>query len=217
MQDAAGIAIQPETFIAIAESIGLIEGLGEWVAREACRQHAAWQKLGLNISIAVNVSPLQFRHQGFAKVFRGILGKAGLNSKSIQVEVTESAIMENMGHAVSLLNDLKSMGIRISLDDFGTGYSSLSHLTSFPIDKLKIDQSFIRRVTSGDAASRTVTEAIIALGHSLKLDVVAEGVESQQALDYLSAQGCDQAQGYWISQPLPANELVRWCIERRAL
>ena len=121
--------------------------------------------------------------------------------------------MESVDDAIALMQRIKAMGVRISMDDFGTGYSSLSSLTSLPIDKLKIDQSFVRRMALGDAASRTVTEAIIALGHSLKLEVVAEGVESAQTADYLKQQHCDQAQGYWFSKPLSPAGLAQWCAQ----
>jgi len=213
LQDADGMQLPPASFIAIAESVGLIEQLGEWVLGEACRQHLAWRRDGLDITIAVNVSPLQFRQNAFAERLGGIIASAGVEPGAIQLEITESAIMESVDDAIALMQRIKAMGVRISMDDFGTGYSSLSSLTSLPIDKLKIDQSFVRRMALGDAASRTVTEAIIALGHSLKLEVVAEGVESAQTADYLKQQHCDQAQGYWFSKPLSPAGLAQWCAQ----
>jgi diguanylate cyclase (GGDEF)-like protein len=215
LSDSAGAAIPPAVFVPIAESTGLIARLGEWVLAEACRQHGAWKRQGMTITIAVNVSALQFRHKDFADSFRDILQATGAGHGGIQVEITESAIMDNVDAAIEVMQQMRAMGVKISLDDFGTGYSSLSSLTSLPIDKLKIDQSFVRRVTQDDAAGRTVTEAIIALGRSLELEVVAEGVETQAIRDYLLAHGCAQAQGYWFSEPLAADELLRWCAEQR--
>jgi diguanylate cyclase (GGDEF)-like protein len=211
LQDANGRQVPPVSFIAIAESVGLIEQLGEWVIAEACRQHLAWRRQGLDITIAVNVSPLQFRQSTFAEKLGSMITGAGVEPGAIQIEITESAIMDSIDDAIALMRRIKALGVKMSMDDFGTGYSSLSNLTSLPIDKLKIDQSFVRRMALGDEASRTVTEAIIALGHSLKLEVVAEGVESAQTVDYLKRQHCDQAQGYWFSKPLSARELALWC------
>ena len=211
LHDADGRQVPPVSFIAIAESVGLIEQLGEWVIAEACRQHLAWRRQGLDITIAVNVSPLQFRQSTFAEKLGSMITGAGVEPGAIQIEITESAIMDSIDDAIALMRRIKALGVKMSMDDFGTGYSSLSNLTSLPIDKLKIDQSFVRRMALGDAASRTVTEAIIALGHSLKLEVVAEGVESAQTVDYLKRQHCDQAQGYWFSKPLSASELALWC------
>ena len=210
LRDAEGRQVPPASFIGIAESVGLIEQLGDWVIAEACRQHLAWRRDGLDITIAVNVSPLQFRQSAFAERLGRMLAEAGVEPGAIQVEITESAIMDSIDDAIALMHRIRTMGVKISMDDFGTGYSSLSNLTSLPIDKLKIDKSFVRRMALGDEASRTVTEAIIALGHSLKLEVVAEGVESAQTLDYLKQQNCDQAQGYWFSKPLSADELAYW-------
>lgn len=204
-----GEAIGPNRFIPVAESTGLIGQLGEWVATEACRQHAAWQHEGLLLTIAINVSPLQFRQRAFAETLGTIIADNGMDPTCLEIEVTESAVMENIEEAVGILNRIKSLGVRVALDDFGTGYSSLSSLTSLPIDKLKVDQSFIRRIER-DKASRTVTEAIIGLGRSLHLSVHGEGIESENAMLYLEEHGCNQAQGYWFSRPLPAAEFMQW-------
>jgi diguanylate cyclase (GGDEF)-like protein len=217
LADNDGKPIPPAVFVPVAEAVGLISRIGEWVLAEACRQQLAWRRDGVAITIAVNVSPLQFRHRDFAMSFRQILEGSGALASGIQVEITESAIMDNVEAAVEVMRQMRDMGVKISLDDFGTGYSSLSSLTSLPIDKLKIDQSFVRRVTQDDAAGRTVTEAIIALGRSLDLEVVAEGVDTQQVLDYLKRNGCAQAQGYWFSEPLPAPQLLRHCVARGML
>ncbi len=198
-----GQAISPAKFIPVAESSGLIAELGEWVAAEACRQHAAWLQEGLQVDIAFNVSPLQFRQRDFAQRLGTIVAENGIDPRSIQVEVTESAVMESVDEAIEILNQLKSFGIKVALDDFGTGYSSLSSLSSLPLDKLKVDQSFVRRV-EGDPASRAITKAMIALGRALNLEIVGEGIESEGVLGYLRSEGCDQAQGFWVSRPLPA-------------
>jgi EAL domain-containing protein (putative c-di-GMP-specific phosphodiesterase class I) len=137
-----------------------------------------------------------------------------VNPSCIQLEVTEGMIMQSIDEAVQILNDIKALGVKVALDDFGTGYSSLSRLSSLPLDKLKVDQSFVRRIES-DAASRSVTDAVIALGHSLRLEVIAEGIESEGSLRYLQDRGCQQAQGYLFSRPLQAQEFARWCLERQ--
>ncbi|WP_168204757.1 EAL domain-containing protein [Noviherbaspirillum sp. UKPF54] len=210
--DDDGEAIGPDRFIPVAEAAGLIGPLGEWVAIEACRQHKAWLDQGLNTTIAINVSPLQFRQQKFADRLSRILADTGMDPASLEIEVTESAIMENIDEAVRILNRIKALGVKVALDDFGTGYSSLSSLSALPLDKLKVDQSFVRRIER-DQASRAVTDAIITLGRNLQLEVHGEGIESETALRYLQEHGCHQAQGYWFSRPLPAAEFAQWCRE----
>lgn len=209
LADDDGESITPDKFIPVAEATGLIAELGEWVAAEACRQHKAWRDAGMALTIAINVSPIQFRQQGFAEKLSHIIKSTEVDPASIEIEVTESAVMENIANAVDILNQIKSLGVKVALDDFGTGYSSLSNLTSLPLDKLKVDQSFVRSIER-DTASRAVTEAIIALGRSLKLEVHGEGIESENALHYLAEHGCNQAQGYWFSAPLPALEFAQW-------
>lgn len=204
-----GEPIGPDRFIPIAESTGLIGQLGEWVVSEACRQHAQWRREGMQLTIAVNVSPLQLRQRAFAERLSEIIADTGMDPSRLEIEVTESAVMENIDEAVGLLNRIKSLGVKVALDDFGTGYSSLSSLTSLPLDKLKVDQSFVRRIER-DQACRTVTEAIIGLGRSLRLSVHGEGIESEDALLYLEEHGCNQAQGYWFSKPLPPAEFLHW-------
>jgi EAL domain-containing protein (putative c-di-GMP-specific phosphodiesterase class I) len=184
--------------------------LGEWVAAEACRQHEEWRRQGLPpVTIAINVSPLQFRQRGFASRLTDIILDSTVEPGSIEIEVTESTLMDSMEDAVEILERIRSCGIRIALDDFGTGYSSLSHLSHLPLDKLKVDQSFVQRLER-DRASRAITGAIITLGRTLNLEVVGEGIESEEALDYLLEHGCDQAQGFYISQPLPAPAFADW-------
>ena len=198
----------PTEFIPVAESSGLIGDLGEWVIREACRQHEAWLTEGLRINIAINVSPIQLQ-RGFPEMLSMILAQTAVDPRCLQLEVTETALMQSLSEGIEILARVKSLGIKIALDDFGTGYSSLSQLSSLPIDKLKVDQSFVRSIES-DQASRAVIEAIIALGRSLKLEVIGEGVESEQTLRYLHEHGCNQAQGYWFSEPLPASQFTNW-------
>lgn len=210
MIDSDGTQVMPDRFIPVAEASGLIGDVGEWVAAEACRQHKAWVAEGLELTIAINVSPVQFRQRRFADRLSNIIAAAGIDPVNLEIEVTESTVMENIEQAIRILNDIKSLGVKVALDDFGTGHSSLATLTSLPLDKLKVDQSFVQRVER-DAASRAVTAAIIALGRSLRLDVHGEGIESESALRYLKEQGCNQAQGFWFSEPLPPAEFADWC------
>lgn len=205
LADNGGEAVSPARFIPIAEAAGLIGELGDWVAVEACRQHAMWLRQGMRLNIAINVSPLQLRQAAYAERLSNIISDTGMDPTCLEIEVTESAVMENIDEAIAILNRIKSFGVKVALDDFGTGYSSLSILTSLPLDKLKIDQSFVRRIKH-DEASRAVIEAIIALGRSLRLDVQGEGIDSETTLRYLRRHGCNQAQGYWLSQPLSAPE-----------
>lgn len=206
-----GALLSPAAFIPVAEAAGLINHLGEWVVREACRQHQAWREIGLDhLSIAINVSAIQFRQATFSSMLADAIHDSGIDPSYLQIEVTESAVMDNIPETVTKLNQLRSMGIRISLDDFGTGYSSLSYLGSLPLDKLKIDQSFIREMEKSQR-SRSITEAIIGLGRTLNLKVVGEGIESEESMEYLRDFGCDQAQGYLFSKPLPAHEFESWC------
>lgn len=203
----------PAIFIPVAESTGLIAELGAWVAMAACCQYRAWLAQGLKIRIAINVSPLQFRQRTFAEKLRGIIADTRMDPDDLEIELTESAVMESVDDAVAILNRIKSLGVKVALDDFGTGYSSLSSLSNLPLDKLKVDQSFVRRI-GRDKASRAVTEAIITLGRSLNLDVVGEGIESEETLRYLDEHGCNLAQGYWFSAPLSAQEFAAWSRER---
>ncbi|HJW57934.1 MAG TPA: EAL domain-containing protein [Burkholderiaceae bacterium] len=212
-----GRIISPDQFIPVAEAAGLIGQLGEWVILEACRQINKWQTEGLPpIIMALNVSPLQFRQRGFAQQLQSIVKDSGLNPSCIQIEVTESTVMANIDEAVNTLKNIRSSGIKVALDDFGTGYSSLSHLSNLPLDKLKVDQSFVRRLEH-DNSSKAITTAIIALGRALNLEIVGEGIESEEALAYLKAQGCSQAQGYFISRPLSAKDFTSWHRKRGAI
>jgi diguanylate cyclase (GGDEF)-like protein/PAS domain S-box-containing protein len=200
----------PDRFVPIAEATGLIGPVGEWVLSEACRQYQQWSKDGLPaIPIAVNVSSVQFKRKGLADYVDQVLRRHGLDACAIQIELTETAVMDDIDYAINVLSRFKEIGIKIALDDFGTGYSSLNYLSRLPLDKLKIDQSFVHRIDS-DTAGRAITEAIIVLGRTLGLEIVAEGVESERALTYLREHGCHQAQGYFICKPLSSNDLIRW-------
>lgn len=204
----------PDVFIPIAESAGLISDLGEWVATEACRQHEVWRSQGMSVTIAINVSPLQFRQRGFPERLGCIIAEAGIDPSALQVEVTETTVMESDENAKDILSRIKALGVKIALDDFGTGYSSLSRLSRLPLDKLKVDQSFVRGIEN-DPASRAITEAIIALGHNLNLDIIGEGIESADMLHYLERHGCDQVQGFLVSKPLPAPLFAQWYRQRQ--
>jgi diguanylate cyclase (GGDEF)-like protein/PAS domain S-box-containing protein len=204
-----GKRVGPANFIPVAESAGLIGEIGQWVVREACRQHEIWRGEGLRIPIAINVSPLQFRQRNFADLLKSILADTGVDPTCLQLEVTESTIMDALEEAVDILDHIKALGVKVALDDFGTGYSSLSRLANLPLDTLKVDQSFVRGIEC-DQVSKAVTEAIITLGRRLRLDVIGEGIESADELRCLQDYGCNQAQGYWFSEPLPASQFAHW-------
>jgi diguanylate cyclase (GGDEF)-like protein/PAS domain S-box-containing protein len=205
-----GTLLNPVEFIPIAETTGLIVRLGDWAMHEACRQHRQWVESGLPpISIAVNVSAIQFRQAEFPSMVANAIQESGIDPNCLQIEVTESTLMENIPETVAKLNRLQTMGVGISLDDFGTGYSSLSYLSSLPLNKLKIDQSFIRMMVNSES-SRSITEAIIGLGRTLNLKVVGEGIETEESMEYLRSYGCDQAQGFLFSKPLSARDFESW-------
>jgi len=196
--------VQPAQFIPVAEDCGLIISIGAWVLQEACAQAKIWLDAGLPAAkMAVNVSGIEFQDLGFAKGIFKVLEESGLPSTALEVELTESVLMKSSEHAVSVLGALHARGVTLAIDDFGTGYSSLSYLRRFPIDVLKIDQSFIRQI-SRDGDDTAIVTAVIGLAKNLKLSVVAEGVETQEELDFLRAQRCDEVQGYYFSKAVPA-------------
>jgi diguanylate cyclase len=200
-------SVSPVEFIPLAEETGLILSIGEWVFREACMQARKWQLERLPfIRVAVNVSPVQFRQGNFLQTVQSALIASELEPSYLEIELTETTIMDNAAGSVEILEQLSRMGVVVSIDDFGTGYSSMSYLRRFPIDKLKIDQSFISELTSS-AASASIVRAIISLAHSLKLQVVAEGVETAEQLESLRALGCDKYQGFYHSVAVPAHEI----------
>jgi EAL domain-containing protein (putative c-di-GMP-specific phosphodiesterase class I) len=202
--------VGPLEFISLAEESGLIFSIGEWVLREACRQAREWQTDGLPfIRIAVNISPSQFRQPKFLDMVRSALVDHGLVPQYLEIELTETTVMDHADGSVEILEELSRMGVIVSIDDFGTGYSSMSYLRRFPIDKLKIDRSFIKDLTThADAAS--IVKAIISLGHSLQLKVVAEGVETAQQLEQLRELGCDQFQGFYRSAAVLPSEIAQF-------
>jgi diguanylate cyclase (GGDEF)-like protein/PAS domain S-box-containing protein len=196
--------VPPSQFVPIAEDCGLILQIGRWVLREACRQARAWQNAGLPpLPVAVNVSAVEFRDKGFAERVRTVLSETGLEARYLELELTEGVLMEDAETMVSVLQELKMMGVLLAVDDFGTGYSSLSYLRQFPIDVLKIDQSFVHQITA-DPDDSTIVSAIINMGKSLKHLVVAEGIETREQRAYLQAQRCAEGQGYLFSAPLTA-------------
>lgn len=197
--------VQPDRFISIAEECGLIVPIGRWVLREVCMQAVRWRRAGLAaISIAVNVSALEFRHREFFDQALAIFDATGVDPACLQLELTESVLMRDVAASANLLAKFKAMGVQIAVDDFGTGYSSLSYLNQFPIDVLKIDQSFVRAIDAGAGSNGAIVSAVIGMGKNLRHRVVAEGVEDQEQLAFLKAQDCNEAQGYWFSRPVDA-------------
>jgi len=196
--------VPPGSFIPVAEQSGLIIALGEWVLLEACRQAAAWQGAGLPpIVVAVNLSALQFRRGNILETVTAALAGSGLPARYLELELTESILLQDVDAAMKILHSLKDLGVQLSIDDFGTGYSSLSYLKRLAVDKLKIDQSFVRDLAT-DADDAAIVRAIVQLGHTLQLTVIAEGVETQEQLAFLTNYGCNEAQGYLFSRPLTA-------------
>jgi diguanylate cyclase (GGDEF)-like protein/PAS domain S-box-containing protein len=198
--------LMPEQFIPLAEESGLLVEIGEWVLREACEKNRAWQDAGLAaVPVAVNLSALQFRQANLPGIVASALEQSGLQPKYLELELTESSIIQNAEAATNTLRQLKAMGVRLSIDDFGTGYSNLAYLKRYPIDKIKVDQSFVRGMTT-DPDDAAIVRAIISMAKSLKLKVIAEGVETREHADFLSANQCDEAQGFHFSNPLPEGE-----------
>ncbi|AEF99574.1 EAL domain-containing protein [Methylomonas methanica] len=208
-QPAGKALVPPGIFIPIAEETGLIVPLGEWVLSTACKQGKAWMDAGIPALImAVNLSVRQFQSVDVVELVRRVLADSGFPADRLELELTEGMLMDDAKQSIATLNALKELGVRLSIDDFGTGYSSLAYLKRFPIDKLKIDQSFVRGL-SDDINDREITATIIAMSRVLKLDVLAEGVETEQQLAFLRESGCDYYQGYWFHKPEPAADLQK--------
>ena len=200
--------VPPDKFIRIAENSGLIMPIGEWVLRTACSQARKWQDEGLPaVSVAVNVSAVQFRQEDFCELIRRVLHETGLAPQYLELELTESLLLANADVMLSVLEELNAMGLTLAIDDFGTGYSSFSYLKHFRVSKLKIDRSFIRdvAVNPDDAA---ITTAIISMAKSLNLKVIAEGVEDEAQMSFLRAHQCDEIQGYYFSKPLAVDKVA---------
>jgi diguanylate cyclase (GGDEF)-like protein/PAS domain S-box-containing protein len=201
--------VYPAQFVTIAEENGLIVPVGRWVLREACRQVKAWLDTGLAaVPVSVNISAMEFRHKNFLAGLALILKETGLAPHYLELEMTESILMHDTESSASVLQALKAMGVQLAIDDFGTGYSSLSYLKRFPIDTLKIDQSFVRDIAT-DADDATIVAAVIGMGRNLKQRVIAEGVETQAQLEFLQARHCDEGQGFHFSHPVPAEDFAR--------
>jgi EAL domain-containing protein (putative c-di-GMP-specific phosphodiesterase class I) len=201
--------MRPDEFIRVAEETGLINPLTTWVLNDALRQRHMWRATGLDIGIAINLSPLTLQDRELVKIIRGLLRGWSAEPESLAVEITETALVDDFSGAMETLTELRSLGVCVSIDDFGAGYSSLSHLIRFPVDQIKIDKSFVRDMVRNDDSARIV-RSVIDLGHSFSLEVVAEGVEDQETWDLLAFMGCDVAQGFHLSRPLPAAEIQTW-------
>jgi len=201
--------VPPDQFIEIAEECGLIVPIGRWVLREACRQASAWQDAGLPlIRIAINVSAVELRAVDFVSSVADSLAATGLQAHHLELELTETCLMQEARSTVVVLRELRTMGVHLALDDFGTGYSSLSYLQRFPIDTLKIDRSFVRDLAT-DTDNATIVRAVIGMGNNLQMRVVAEGIETRAQLDFLQAQACPVGQGYYFSRAVPTEDFAK--------
>ncbi|HYC43616.1 MAG TPA: EAL domain-containing protein [Noviherbaspirillum sp.] len=209
--------IGPGHFVPLLEECGLMPAVGGWALRQACRQAKEWQDMGLpSLRMGVNLSALQFRLAELGSIVRGALDDAGLAPEFLELELTESLILENVEQTIQVMHELKQLGVSLSLDDFGTGYSSLSYLRRYPVDRIKIDQSFIRDMVV-HAGSAALVRSILAMAHNLGLQTIAEGVETTEQFEYLRKQPCDEMQGFLFSRSVPAGEIARMLLEGRRL
>ncbi len=206
--------VPPGHFIPIIEDTGLIIPIGEWVLRQACSDMAKWQKDGLSIDrIAINVSARQFKQPGFINLVQEVIEETGIDPNQLELELTESILIDDLEHTLEVLNRLRAMGVRMAIDDFGTGYSSLNYLKQFPVDTLKIDQSFIRSLPENTDDAQ-ITRTIISMAHNLGLGVIAEGVETKEQLEFLQQTQCEEVQGFFFSKPVPALQLIEYVKQR---
>ena len=197
----------PGAFIDVAEKAGLMVPLGQWVLGQASTQLKTWQERGFpDLRVAINLSPSQFHERNLISSVERALGECSLKPEALEIEITEGVAMEDAEITVANLMALRDMKVGISIDDFGTGYSSLSYLKKFPVTTLKIDQSFVSDVVT-NSADAGIVRAVVAMAHGLKLNVIAEGVETKEQFAYLRDSGCDALQGYWFSRPLPADQV----------
>jgi EAL domain-containing protein (putative c-di-GMP-specific phosphodiesterase class I) len=203
--------IPPGAFIPLAEEIGLIVPIGEWVIREACATAARWPE---NVSVAVNISPAQFHNPGFVQVVVSALSASGLSPSRLELEITETALLSDDESTLAMLHQIQKLGVRVANDDFGTGYSSLSNLQSFPFDRIKIDRSFVKDIASC-AGSLNIVRAVAALASGLGIPATAEGVENMAQLDSIRSEGCTEMQGFLMSGALPAHEIERLFLSER--
>jgi EAL domain-containing protein (putative c-di-GMP-specific phosphodiesterase class I) len=205
--------IPPVNFIPLAEETGLIVPLGDWVLRQACLDAAGWSQ---DVCVAVNLSPVQFKNVSLVSSVKEALRASGLPAQRLELEITESVLLQNSEATLAVLHELRGFGVKISLDDFGTGYSSLSYLRSFPFDKIKIDRSFVSELATRED-SMAIVRAVTSLGKSLGIVTTAEGVETDAQFDLLRQEGCTQAQGYLFSRPRPAAEVENMLTQPRQL
>ncbi|MGZ8164530.1 MAG: putative bifunctional diguanylate cyclase/phosphodiesterase [Methylobacter sp.] len=202
--------VSPAKFIPVAEETGLIIAIGDWVLREACRQHSLWLQQGLPpLRVAINISPIQFRQKEFGAFIKEVIDDTGIDPQYLELELTENLVMTNTKHTVETLIELRALGIKLAIDDFGTGYSSLSYLRNFPIDRLKIDQSFIRNIKT-IPANEAIVRAVISMGDNLGLEMIAEGIETLAELECIKSHHCQEVQGFHFSKPVPAGEFEHW-------
>jgi EAL domain-containing protein (putative c-di-GMP-specific phosphodiesterase class I) len=206
--------LQPNQFVPLAEETGLIVPVGRWVLESACAQNVHWQRHGLPaLRVAVNLSPRQFVDPHLLNDIRNALGQSGMPPSLLELEITESMVMQDLARTVRLLNEIKDLGITLAIDDFGTGYSSMAMVRELPIDALKIDRSFVREINR-DMEGKAIINAIIALGRALRLTVIAEGVETREQETFLREQHCDEEQGFLISKPLPPDEFMAFLADQ---
>ena len=209
--------VLPGQFMSVAEETGAIVPIGKWVLETACAQLKQWHEMGLpRIGMAVNVSARQLNQDDLVDTVSGVLSKTGVQPRYLELELTESVAMKDAIRTIDVFTELKKMGIHLSIDDFGTGYSSLSYLKRFPIDMLKIDRSFVKDIVN-DSDDEAIVKAIIAVAHSLKLAVVAEGVETEEQLRFLRLHHCDEWQGFYFSPPVPAQDVTQMLQERKCV
>jgi EAL domain-containing protein (putative c-di-GMP-specific phosphodiesterase class I) len=207
--------VPPSRFIRIAEESGLIQPLGDWVIWETCRQVRRFRDAGIALRVAVNISAQQLRHENLPGLIRGILSCYDLSAADLELEITESTAMQNPELTLSILDQLSDMGMLLAIDDFGTGYSSLAYLKHLPIQRLKLDRSFVKDLET-DLNDAAICSATVALGHKLGLELVAEGVETEGQRDFLAGLGCDFVQGFLYSRPLPADAVIEFVKAHRA-
>jgi EAL domain-containing protein (putative c-di-GMP-specific phosphodiesterase class I) len=204
--------VQPDRFVSVLEDTGLILPVGAWVMRAACEQLAAWDRLGLPpIRMAVNLSARQFRHLYLASLVEDSLRQNGIDPQRLEIELTESLLMEDNDATRAMLDGFRRLGVRLAIDDFGTGHSSLSYIKRFSIDTLKIDRSFVQSLPDNDEDA-AICAAVIALGRSMRMCVVAEGVETPEQAQLLRDLGCDEMQGYWLGRPMPGADFAAWLV-----